>query len=293
MEFTVIFDVVTPSLEHDPVKLSAKHRCNLHRVLIPLTMAAGCLFTSAPLGAMVIDEFETVQTLAAMRTDAGVGSLEAAPNAAIVPEAIGGEREIITGIVEGGYATVLGANRWGEGQLTHSARAGARTYSLVIWDGEDDGDLLIDPVGLGGINFVQMNLNAFCIRLLSSDHPAKVTMTVYSAGDTAGGTRASASVMAPKNVTQLTDFFLPFESFQLDPGSLDIPVFSNVGAIVLKVEDNGENSLDLAIENVEAMLLPEPPGLQMALLGVIGMAVVACSQRRRGLFRLARAASLN
>ena len=251
-------------------------------------LATSAILASSPASGMVIDEFQTRQTLAAIRpAGSGAGALDSPTAAALVPEALGGEREIVTGIIQGGFATVLGANRWGEGQLTHSARGGAKTYSLVIWDGDaDEGDFTIDPDGLGGLDFLGMGLNAFCVRALFSDHPSKVSMTVYSAGDTSGGTRATYTINMPGNINSSQDFHLPFSSFVLEPGSLEIPVFSDIGAIVLKITDADENSLDVSLDMVEAVFVPEPSASHLAGI-LMAAAMVALLARKKSLRHVA------
>ena len=189
-------------------------------------LAAGmwlCLPTSPALAQspITVDDWETTQSL----TLTVPGVVSTTVDGVII---LGDERDMHIDLAAGGPITVEATG----GDLHYTAGSGTQASALLVWDGNDDDPVTLDPTGLGGENLTADSQNAFVLPL-SVDAATQITLTVYS-----DATHISVYAVAfdPGSLVYSFDHTIPFALFD---GDAD---FSNVGAITLEIAmvDGGE-----------------------------------------------------
>jgi len=228
-----------------------------------LTVAtvAICLMAAAPAQAFLIDDFNTLQTVA----QTGVGSNGAG---IATPGAVGGARYTQATVTAGAGALDLGSDFPINGAFSHSQASGVTGNSLLQWDGDSNSTL---GFGLGGVDLTDAGASTgIVIRLLQTDFPVNITINVFeNASD-----YSSTTVVVPF-LAMNVDFFIDFASFIPTGAGAD---FTSVEAINLTINDaTGFANADVAIDFIESTSIPEAGILAIFGLGLIG---VAAARRR-------------
>ncbi len=184
-----------------------------------------------------------------------------------------------------GRSTVIGSNRkytitsvqgytdfaeskvaTGLGRLRHSQDIDAKAISTVIWDGTASG--LLNPEGLGGIDFTQDASSAIVIDIERFDLPFGMSVELDVVIYTSANAYSKATIILdtpifePATTIPTSDWtapnkvIIPFSSFQTI-GSLPVD-FESVGAIKLNI--NGLiDAVDLKIEKIGTDSCPYVP----------------------------------
>lgn len=234
-----------------------------------LGAAAVLLLTGPAKAAILIDDFITTQTVSANPVTTVNGS------AALAPEAIGGERDLLVEFVSGFTSLSLASNPFSGELLISDSGATVKGRSTVIWDGKDGDPKVIDPTGLGGVDLTVGGNNAFEFNVLFADLVGSVVFRVYDASDATGDTWSEGTLALPGGVFAPVDLFLPFASLTT-VGPNGAASLANVGALTMLIDNTTTGSLDVAIGDIYAV--PEPSTLLLAGLGLVGLVGLA---RRR------------
>lgn len=188
-----------------------------------MTLAAGFVLAAGAQAQSIIDSFETWQF-------AKVGYCPCASNcvSTSAPEALGGERDLGVGRLEGSAMDSL----FGDVCLTFPCTAslscgpGVLGCMHISYDGFDN-SIAINPTGLGGVDLTEGGAcNAF-VLLTTSDLGANVDVTVYQ--DATHYSFAEIAIAADPTFT-FAETVLPFAQFvPIGPeGGAD---FTQVGAL--------------------------------------------------------------
>lgn len=180
-------------------------------LLLPLTASAQSL---------LVDDFSTDQ---ALTFAIGAGSTASSAGSTAGADILGGERDMQVGVVAGAVSSgeVTG------GAWNFSVAAATSGEGYLVYDGPDGlpdvADL--DATGLGGVDLtVASSQDALLVRVVSSDQPGTLIVTVYT-----DAANFSTFTQAIPVTAVSTDFVLPFSSFSAASGTgAD---FTNVGAV--------------------------------------------------------------
>jgi uncharacterized repeat protein (TIGR01451 family) len=182
-----------------------------HAVLVALV--------ALPLGAEVIDDFETNQ---ATLTDTGSSSVTDDG----IDVILGDHRELEIELIEGtAGATVEAA----AGSLSFDATAGGDTLAAasLVWDA-DTNTTVFDGDGLGGVDLTDNNESTFRIQVEQASAATQIILEVFSDD----GNSSKAGLRLPA-VAATTSFFISYADFLTHLGTgAD---FTDVGAIVLRI----------------------------------------------------------
>lgn len=203
------------------------------------------MIISAVAANLVIDAFDTpgptiTLTFLSPGTQNGNGS---------APGGLGGERDVVvtasatTTNDSYGFRVETGG---GASKLSIETSASVRATTNVIWDGTADADkTVVDPSGLGGIDFVDGTNDGFHLEAIYNDNPVQIVMHVW---ENSTGTEATASINLPAGITidDHVDFFIPFASFS---PAID---FTDVGAVMLEINAQASPGADLELDFLDA-----------------------------------------
>jgi hypothetical protein len=204
--------------------------------------------------ALLIDDFSTDQGLSAISPD--VFARDQISGSGI----LGGERDVeLTLVANMGVAMTVQ-----NGDLAYGHFGPSLGTALIVWDG-GDGSHLLDPTGLGGIDFTEGGAeDKIAIPLLSSDSSAPVTLTAY----TDSANFSTATVSLPGSVPPLQSLVVPFTDFVNAGGSgAD---FTNIGAFSLYIDGSSTPGLTVQLDSVT----PEPSTGTLLLFGILMLASI-------------------
>jgi hypothetical protein len=188
---------------------------------------------------------------------------------------LGGERDVVVHYTAGPLNVEVNVNPGGNSLYTHSQDASTTGASWIIWDGNDNDPLTLDPTGLGGVDLTLGGLlTGILLDVDDNDlgNPDALRIEIY----TDGGNWSFAETGLPPGPSL---FFLDFlADFGVGAGAgAD---FTNVGAIALHVNGTTEPAQDLSFDLVSASDNPVPEPSTVILLG-IGVVGLALGARRR------------
>jgi len=231
---------------------------------LAIAATALCIVTVAPAQAFLIDNFATTQSVS--RT--GVGSNGAGIATA---GAVGGTRYTEATVTSGAGTLDLSSNTPIPSAFSHSQGSGVTGSSLLQWDGDTNSTL---DFGLGGVDLTDMGISTgIVIRLISTDFPVNITLTVYeNASDF-----SSRTVTLPALAMNI-DFFVDFASFIATGAGAD---FTSVEAITLTMNDTPPTfaNADLTIDFIESA--PPPNVSEAGTLALFGLGLIGVAVARR------------
>ncbi len=186
-------------------------------------------------GVIIIDDFSTFQSVS--QNCATIGT----PVGATVLGGgiLGGERDVrlnITSCPGVGDLQVLVTSYF------HSADAGVRGTSLAAWDGTDGTGLVVDPIGLGGVDLTEGGTqDAFEVLLQQADLNSLLVFEVFT-----NGSNSSKFTLNLVGGAFNSNLVIPYASFVPNLGSgAD---FTNVGAITMLIDGTLVSSLDVIVD---------------------------------------------
>jgi len=155
------------------------------------------------LAAMTIDDLQLAQSV----DSSGTAATEVIPAGG---ELVLGDARDLTVTSDGGAVTATAAG----GQLVFFAPPGTLGTAEAVWDGADGDPLLLDPIGLGGVDLTDTGAHdAFALTVLSS---AGATMVIEVYSD---GSNWSAFGFAVPDTTVPTPYVLPYSLFAVGAGT--------------------------------------------------------------------------
>jgi hypothetical protein len=222
--------------------------------LVLTSLLALCVVTGEA-SAIVIDNFDVAQLVVA------------APPSTVSDEVggvtiLGLERDVVAVADVGFGATVVVVDEFGNGLMGYE-QGWDNGSGLLTWDGADS-SILLDPVGLGGVDLTDLGLSdAFAIDIAFLDSDVTLELTVHT-----DGTNQSQWTMTVPASTPTGVLWVSFSSFSNSGGTgAD---FSDVGAIELSIE--GDMGTDLQIDSLSTGLvtpIPEPQTFLLTGLGIL------------------------
>ncbi|HMB52283.1 MAG TPA: IPTL-CTERM sorting domain-containing protein, partial [Thermoanaerobaculia bacterium] len=222
-------------------------------------------FAGAADAQTTVDDFATAQGPHA-NPDGSTGSTV---DGAVI---LGGERDLELTLISGMVAVTSEVTG---GAFEFDAPAGTRGEATLTWDGNDNDEVTLDPVGLGGVNLTTTGQSGFRITVDAADAGTELIVRVF----TDGSNHSQAARLVPTAIVGTTDVFIPFSEFRTVAGSgAD---FTNVGAVVLVVR--GED-VAVTIDNFDTagpLLVVEKVDLDPMTNTEIGASEVAAGSTIR------------
>ena len=236
-----------------------------------IVAATAILFLVTPAQAVIVDHFDAPQLLAADFSSDAFGVVS---DAAIV----GLERDMYVDWTGGFNAVIAGAGQSGNSLL--QIYTGPDTFGTVFvdWDGPDADPLFVDHTGLGPLDITfdisdGSPLNAIGFEVAFNDVP--IDIVLYVASDASN--YSTAVVNVPGGITSPQHFYVLYNDFVPQTGAG--ANFSSIGAGGLIIDTYG--GVNLAIDYVESLYVPEPSGFALGSLGVAAACSVGWLRRRR------------
>jgi hypothetical protein len=146
--------------------------------------------------------------------------------------------------------------------------SGNKNFNVTVqWDGGDSASTL-DTDGLGGIDF--SGLTGFSADILSSDGSGSFDITIY---DMSANMATISLPFIPVAAMSPQSFTIPFALFTGLNALLDL---SSIGSIQLSLDGVGDTDIRVAAINA----VPEPSGIALMGLSLLGLAVAARKKNR-------------
>lgn len=191
-----------------------------------------------------VDEFTDAQSVSLTGAEVSAG------DAAIAPEVLGGERDLLLERIAGTGDATVAIDPGGTGLLFFENAVGSQSVVSLVYDGIDDDPETVNPTGLGNIDLTELGTEDEFGLLMRSDQTADVTIQIYDATDPSGQTWSSGGFQATAGGYRW--FALPIAALdQQGPGGAADP--TDIGAIVVRV--SGPLGLDAQIDSIR---VPEP-----------------------------------
>jgi hypothetical protein len=233
------------------------------RVVAALTGVWFGIGAVAPASAYIrVDEFTDTQSVSLTGAEVSAG------DAALAPEVLGGERDLLLERIAGTGDANVAIDPGGTGLLFLENAVGSQSALSLVYDGIDDDPATVDPSGLGNIDLTELGTEDTFGLLMRSDQTADVTIQIYDATDPSGQTWSSGGFQASPGGYRW--FELPIaELDQQGPNGAADP--TDIGAIVVRV--SGPLGLDAQIDSIR---VPEPGAWTLG-----GAVLVALASLRR------------
>jgi hypothetical protein len=200
--------------------------------------------------AILIDDFSTGQA-AFVITPAGSGESQVSGSGIL-----GGERDMIVTLVS---SVGVGMSVAGDA-MTYGHFANSEGTGLITWDGAD-GSSVLDPIGLGGVDFTNGGTeDRIGIPLLVNNFAATMTLTAY----TDAVNYSTATVFLLGGVPPQTALSVLFTDFTATGSGAD---FTNIGAFSLYIDGSSTPGLTVGFATI-----PEPSTATLLLFGLLGVA---------------------
>ncbi len=165
------------------------------------------------------------------------------------------------------------------GAFSHNQDAGVAGLSIFTYDGNDGDPTSIDFTGLGGLDLTEGGLaDRFVATVLFADltQHSVLDMRVYT-----DATHYSDLFLSfPNPINSPTDIHFRFSDFVLGDGAAGLADFTNVGAILFGVDGRMQPSLDVRIDSLTTLVIPEPVTLALVGIGLAGAGIVGRRRRR-------------
>ncbi|MCK6553091.1 DUF4215 domain-containing protein [Candidatus Binatia bacterium] len=232
--------------------MSCKHRAAGFWSVVRFALGAVTTFLAVPAGGVVIDAFDTAQTV----SQAGLG---ASGNSVDGPAGglLGGERDVHLSITTGSGTLRADAGMSRSGAFSHAAAGQVRGITQITYDGDDGDPHTLDAAGLDGVDLtVGGSHSSIVVGLPFADLGAAVTLAVWS-----DATHCSQRTLpAPASTVPADNRRLQFRygEFGLGPGCVGPANFTNVGAIRLTIDGTAVGATDLSVEQIQTVPEPTP-----------------------------------
>lgn len=173
---------------------------------------------------------------------------------------IGGERDTAIWAYGNFAALQVQSNK-----LSLSPGDSATYTATVTWDGNDSNASSLDVTGLNSVNLISSTNDGILVSVVSKDDGAvDITFEVY----TTTANWSTMTLRAPSarvESGERVDIFFSFDQFITGGGTgAD---FTDVGAIVMKIDGTLANAIDVGIDNIEASNAREYGDLPLSLYG--------------------------
>lgn len=202
---------------------------------------------------LLIDDFITGQSV----SQTGTGS---SSDSVVAPEALGGTRDIVLTVGDGGGESEVLVNSASNDRLRFNNPTAVVSTAEIQWDGNGSSDL--DTGGLGGMDF--SSYDDLRVGVFASDQEAKIVFDIYTSETEV----SQATFDIPADVDEEI-FSIPFAAFT-PTGSDGGADLGSVEALVAGI--TGEPALDIQLDFVEAASeVPEPAPIALVSAGLIGL----------------------
>lgn len=219
---------------------------------------------------LLIDDFTTPQTVVVN------SPATQADNQAAGAGILGGERDMSVTLV-GGTGLTLDAAL---GALLYDQFGVSEGTGLIVWDGVD-GDIALDPVGLGGVDFTEAGvMDAIGMTVLSSDAPLTAITVAYTNEFNASLATFSLPGNIPPDPQQVLT--IAFTDFVVISGSgAD---FTDIGAFFMFIGGSGNPGGTIQIGSISTVSSGVPvPELETGALLALGLLALGAIRRRTAL----------
>ncbi len=239
-------------------------------------VALAAVLTTAPASAVIIDNFD--------HGPLDITANQATPLVQSVVDAagiIGGEREASV-LYYNPTSTApdnvrLRVDFADQNNFSHSQDAGVAGLSVFVYDGNDGNPNAIDYTGLGGVDLTEGGLaDRFVFTVLFADQSANSVLDLRVYTDATHYSDLFKSFAAPINSATQISFL--FSDFNVGSGAAGAADFTNIGAILLAIDGRFEPALDVRLDMLETLVIPEPATMSLLALG---LTAVAGLRRRR------------
>lgn len=244
--------------------------------LILAAIASAAVFTAAPASAIIIDSFNNGPV--------DITANQATPQVQNVVDAagiIGGQRESSV-IYYNPTSTApdnvrLRVDFADQNNFSHSQDAGVAGLSIFVYDGPDGDPTSIDYGGLGGIDLTEGGLaDRFIFTVLFADQSVNQVLDLRVYTDATHYSDLFKNFAAPINSPTQISFL--FSDFTVGDGAAGAADFTNIGAILLAIDGRFEPALDVRLDELRTLVIPEPATMSLLALG---LTAVAGLRRRR------------
>ncbi|MGB6042523.1 MAG: hypothetical protein WBF93_05130 [Pirellulales bacterium] len=258
-------------------KLGALLRSS-RQVILPgvLAVCAAALMPGVQAFGVTVDTFDG----SPVRLQTGVGSPLEVSSFVVDDSILGMERDLVLRqFTAEGHAQLLVGDFGGGTLMDLSLSSMTSAQAIITWDGLD-GDLSLDPNGLGGVDLTaDGSEDALTLSVLFSDLPVGAAITVFSGPNDASILEVSLEPNVDDSQNEV--YGIAFSAFEILSGNgAD---FTNVGAIQLAIGGT-QTAFDLQFDLLEqgaaaVVASPEANAMSLSLLGIL--AIVASGRLQR------------
>ncbi len=239
-------------------------------------------FGPAPASAIIIDSFDhgPVDISANLATPLVQSVVDA-------PGIIGGQRETTVEYYNPTSTAPdnvrLRVDFADQNNFSHSQDAGVAGISTFTYDGMDGDPNSIDYSGLGGVDLTEGGLaDRFIFTVIFADQSVSEVLGLRVYTDATHYSERFVSFATPINSPSQIN--LLFSDFNVGAGAAGAADLTNIGAIILAIDGRFENGLDVRLDMLETLVIPEPATISLFALGITAVAGLG---RRR--YRLRKA----
>jgi len=195
----------------------------------------------AAYGSVLIDDFFTTGQPLLQRTAPGDIGIPIA-STIVGPGILGGERDVRVDLISGANGTRISVVI---ATYDHSQDVTVKGTSMVAWDGIDGNGLVVNPIGLGGVDLTEGGLqDALEVRIVAAEPNAKLVYEVFTNAGNSSKYTLSLPVGAVNEVR-----VIPYSSFAINLGAG--ANFTNVGAITMMIDGSAVPSLDVILDTLQ------------------------------------------
>ncbi len=176
-------------------------------------------------------------------TQTGMGTLNATDDDGSI---LGGERDLALNITSGGGSVNVDGNISVPGALAHSAGALVYATTEVTYDGNDSDATVLDPEGLGGLDFTTSGDNMIYVVVSTDDFAANLIIRVWTDPTTCSSmTRALPGGISSSSLPRA--YIFRYTEFTTDAaaGCNTAVDFTNVGAVQFMIDGTVNDNTDV------------------------------------------------